>query len=360
MMKKIIFNIYAALLASLAIFCVILMTEPGQSLNVPRDWLLHYYNNAALYMMLQTFALIGLWTLSEKWEIWGRKLMSLASLGVFITFWGTMHAMPTAFPTQQFSAEFFTVEEADRYIPEQDQRVYVVEINGEVRIFPRYHVQIPHVAGWRSEDTDYAITYCGLSNLAMVVETDYGLGEADLQVLGQAHNNLIFKDVNNGTAIQQITMKSEFTDHETTVHANTQMEWSTAKTLHPNAQVYIYGMDRFIDEILLYLFEEPLQKQRTSGESFIFPTLDLVDNRIDFKTEIFGYDNGKAQIAIAPEFARANDGYLFELAGEFLYIETDGQIVRLINAQTEQQVATHNGVHFGIWAQFFTDTEVLM
>lgn len=359
-MKKIIFNVYAALLAFIAIFCVILMTEPGQSLNVPRDWLLHYYDNMAWYITLQSLALIGLWLLSEKWQMWSRKLMLLATAGVVFTFWGTMHLMPTVFPTQQFSAQFFTVEEADKHIPEEDQRVYVVEMNDEVRIFPRYHVQIPHVAGWQSQGTDYAITYCGLSNLAMVVETDYGLGEANLQVLGQAHNNLIFKDVNNDIAIQQITMQSEFTDHSTKLHTNTQMDWQTAKEMYPDAKVYLYGMDRFVDKLLLNVFEAPLEMQRTEGEKFIFPTLDLVDQRMDVKTEIFGYDNGKAQIAIHPDFARANNGYQFELAGEQLHIDTDGQVVRLMNSETGKQVPTHNGVHFGIWAQFFTDSEVLM
>ena len=168
-MKKIIFNVYAALLASIAIFCAISMTEPGQSLNIPRDWVLNYYDNAALYITLQTLALLGLWVLSGKWKMWNRKLMVASSVGVLFTFWATMHAMPLAFPTQQFTAEFFTVEEADQYIPDEDQRVYVVEMNGEVRVFPRHHVQIPHVAGWQSEGTNYAITYCGLSNLAMVI-----------------------------------------------------------------------------------------------------------------------------------------------------------------------------------------------
>lgn len=359
-MKKIIFNVYAALLASIAIFCAILMTEPGQSLNVPRDWVLNYYNNMTLYITLQTLALAGLWLLSEKWRMWTRKLMAFSSVGVVFTFWATMHAMPTAFPTQQFSAEFFSVNEAEQYIPAEDQRVYVVEINDEVRIFPRYHVQLPHVAGWESGDTDYAVTYCGLSNLAMVVETDYGLGDSNLQVLGQVHNNLVFKDVNNGTAIQQITMQSEFTEHKTNVIPNTQMQWSDAKARFPDAQVYLYAMDRFVDELLLDLFEAPLAMQRTEGKDFIFPTLDLEDKRMDVKTEIFGYDNGEQQIAIHPDFARANNGYFFEFHGELLYIDTDGQTVRLMNAETGQQVATHNGVHFGIWSQFFNDSEVLI
>ncbi|GAA5218590.1 DUF3179 domain-containing (seleno)protein [Corallincola platygyrae] len=359
-MKKVIFNTYALVLAGVAIFCAVLMTEPGQSLNLPRDMTLGYYQHAGIFMLLQLVALGGLWYLSEKWKMWGRIRMGLATMGVFFTFWASMHAMPLAFPTEQFNAEFVTVEEADMFIPEEDQRVYVVEQGDEVRIFPRYHVQVPHVAGWEHDDNEYAITFCGLSNLAMVIETDYGLGEANLQVLGQTHNNLVFKDVNNGTAIQQITMQSEFTDHSTVVLPNTQMDWQDAKKQYPDAKVYIYGMERFIDGLLLAVFEEPLKMQRSQGEPFVFPTLDLQDTRMDVKTEIFGYDNGEAQIAIDPDFARSNDGYEFELGSETLRIETDGKVVRLVDATTGEQVPTHNGVHFGIWSQFFENSEVLM
>jgi hypothetical protein len=162
-MKKVIFNVYAAALAFTAIFCAILMTEPGQSLNVPRDWVLGYYENLFVFVSFQLLALVGLWVLSEKWGMWNRKLMSLATIGVFLTFWAESYAMPTAFPTEQFSAEYYSVEEADAKIPAEDQRVYVVEQGDEVRIFPRYHIQLPHVAGWKHDDTDYAVTFCGLS-----------------------------------------------------------------------------------------------------------------------------------------------------------------------------------------------------
>lgn len=360
-MKKVIFNVYAAALAFTALFCAVLMTEPGQSLAVPRDWVLGYYDNLLLFITLQTLALVGLWVLSEKWGMWNRKLMSLATIGVFITFWAESYAMPTAFPTEQFNASYYSIEQADEKIPAEDQRVYVVEQGEEVRIFPRYHIQLPHVAGWNNEDTDYAITYCGLSNLAMVVETDYGLGEADLQVLGQTHNNLVFKDVNNGTAIQQATMQSEFTEHSPTVIPNTMMDWEEAKALYPDAKVYLYGMDRMIDGLLLDLFEQPLINQRDiENEAFIFPTLTLTDQRMNPKTEIFGYDNGEGQqIAIHPDFARDNNGYQFELGNETLRIETNGNIVRLLNADTMQQVPTHNGFHFGIWAEYFPESDVL-
>ncbi|MEH6651358.1 MAG: hypothetical protein V7707_15125 [Motiliproteus sp.] len=81
---------------------------------------------------------------------------------------------------------------------------------------------------------------------------------------------------------------------------------------------------------------------------------------MDVKTEVYGYNNGKAQIAIDPGFARANDGYEFELAGEQLRIQTDGNVVRLINVETGKQVPTHNGFHYGIWTQYFADTAVLL
>ncbi|MGF1681253.1 DUF3179 domain-containing (seleno)protein [Photobacterium minamisatsumaniensis] len=356
---KILFNLYAFTLAIIAIFCVVLMTEPGQVIGVPRNWLLHYYRYMPLFWTIQIIALITLWIANYRGKFWKPIWLGLASMGVGITFWAQSFAMPTAFPTEQLNAKYYSVKDADMLIPEEDSRVYVTEINGEVRIFPRYHLQVPHVAGWESEGIGYAITYCGLSNLPMVVETDYGLGNSDLQVLGQVHNNLIFKDVKNGTAIQQITMQSEFTDHSTTVHPNTQMDWEKAKDMYPDAKVYIYGMERLIDNVLLGLFEKPLQDQRDiNNPNFMFDTLNLIDSRLNPKIEVFGYDNGKQQIAIDPDFARANDGFEFQLNDDVLTISTDGDVVRLLNAVGEQ-VPTHNGIHFGIWSQFFPGTEVL-
>lgn len=356
---RILFNLYALALALFAIYCAVLMTDVGQMFNVPRDWLLGYYINMQAFWVGQTIALIILWIANVRGKFWHPVWMVLASIGVFTTFWIENSAMPTAFPTQQHDADYYSVEEADPYIPADDTRVYVVEMNGEVRIFPRYHVQVPHVAGWESGGKDYALAFCGLSNLPMVVETDYGLGESDIQVLGQAHNNLIFKDTTEDVAIQHITMRSEFTDHSLTVHPNTMMDWEEAKKRYPDAKVFLYAMERVIDEIMLGLFEDPLVDQRDiNNPDFVFDTLKLEDTRLNPKQEIFGYNSGDKQIAIDPGFARANDGFEFQLDGETLRISTDGEVVQLLDAQGEQ-VPTHNGVHFGIWSQFFPQTEVL-
>ncbi|MEE1672994.1 DUF3179 domain-containing (seleno)protein [Agarivorans aestuarii] len=356
---KILFNLYALVLASFAIFCAVLMTEPGQTIGVPRDLVLHYFRYMPYYWAGQAIALAVLWYANAKTRSWKPVWMALSTAGVALTFWAQAYAMPMAFPTEQTSAQYYSVEQADALIPAEDSRVYLVEIGEQSYIFPRYHLQVPHVAGFEQDGTEYAVTYCGLSNLPMVVETDYGLGESNLQVLGQVHNNLVFKDVNNGTAIQQITMQSEFTEHKTSVLPNTQMEWETAKEMYPDAQVYIYGMERLLDEVLLGLFEQPLKDQRNiENPNFIFDTLNLDDTRLNPKLEIFGYDNGHQQLAIDPNFARKNNGFVFEFGGEILQIESDGEIVRLLNSEGKQ-VATHNGVHYGIWTQFFPTTLVL-
>ncbi len=359
-MRKTIFNLYAASLAAFAIYCAVLMTEPGQKINVPRDWLLAYYDNAALFIGLQLLALIGLWILSIRWKQWNWKLMSLASLGVFATFFIEMRMMQTVFPTLQKDAQFYSVQEADQVIT-NDTVMYAVAIEGDaVRLFPREHLQIPHIAGWNVDDTEVVMTFCGLSNLPMVVEGDYGLGESDLNVLSQAHNNLIFKDNNNGTALQQITMKSEFTDHEPTIIPNTMMTWEVARQRYPDALVFLYPFDRVLDDLTLMAFDKPLQKQFNPEDGFIFPTLDLSDDRMNHKVMIYGYDNGNESVAIDPEFAKANNGYQFELGNELLEIRADRDgVVKLLNADTGLQVATHNGIFFGIWSHWYPETQVI-
>lgn len=103
-----------------------------------------------------------------------------------------------------------------------------------------------------------------------------------------------------------------------------------------------------------------MQDQRNiDNPDFIFDTLNLEDTRLNPKQEIYGYNNGAQQIAINPEFARSNDGFTFQLNGETLKIATDGYVVRLLNSEGEK-VPTHNGIHYGIWSQFFPNTEVLM
>ncbi len=47
-----LFIALACVTAFVSIFSAVLMTEPGQSLNLPRDWLISYYANKWLLIAL--------------------------------------------------------------------------------------------------------------------------------------------------------------------------------------------------------------------------------------------------------------------------------------------------------------------
>lgn len=137
-------------------------------------------------------------------------------------------------------------------------------------------------------------------------------------------------------------MQSEFTEHSPTVIPNTMMNWGTAKKMYPDAQVFIYPFDRVVDDLALMAFDEPLKKQFNPEEGFIFPTLDLTDNRMNHKVLVYGYTNGTEAIAIHPDFAKANNGYKFGIGADKLEISADENgVVRLVNAETCRQASSN-------------------
>lgn len=97
---KALFNLYAFALAMFAIYRAVLMTEPGQMIGVPRDWVLNYYRYMHLCWAGQLIALAILWLANIRGKSWKPLWMSLATIGVLITFWVDSYAMPLAFPTE--------------------------------------------------------------------------------------------------------------------------------------------------------------------------------------------------------------------------------------------------------------------
>ena len=78
------FVVYATITAAVSIFFAMLMTEPGQSLDLPRAWVLGYYEKRWLFIGLNVALLGGLWYLHFKYRILGRLGMGLATLGVVL------------------------------------------------------------------------------------------------------------------------------------------------------------------------------------------------------------------------------------------------------------------------------------
>ena len=77
-----LFYVFALVTAVVAIFSAVLMTEPGQSLNLPRSWVVTYYANRWLMIGVTLALLVILWGLHLRVRRWRNVWMYLASLGV--------------------------------------------------------------------------------------------------------------------------------------------------------------------------------------------------------------------------------------------------------------------------------------
>ncbi|MGR5065256.1 DUF3179 domain-containing (seleno)protein [Photobacterium sp. DNB22_13_2] len=377
------FYIVAVVTAFFSIFSAVVMTEPGQSLNLPRSWTVAYYHYSEYFVALNLAMLGYLWYLHSKVRLWTNRAMRWSTKGVIVCMIAANFLLSLLFPPQQTDAVYVTVAEANNQL-RKEEIIYAVEINGEVRGYPRSHLGIPHIAGDNIGGKAVAMTFCGLSNLPVVIGQDIGHGEkSDLGILIQTHNNLVMVDRNSGDLIQQITMETEFGDSNIKQYPNTMMTWEAFQEVYPDAEVFIYAFDRWMDKVLVKAFDKPMKKQFDPERGAIFPTLDMADERLNAKEQVWGFDNAGEQIAFTHEFAKKNPVYEFEMAGKpyvlvysekydivsLFSLEKDGQRVEFneINFKGEtdsesgrlEQIPMHNGVFWMVWSHWFPSTELM-
>lgn len=373
------FFILAVVTATFSIFSAVLMTEPGQSLNLPREWVVGYYANKWLFIFINLSLLAALWWLNSKYRFWRNIWMVLASVGVIICIIAANFLLAAFFPSYQYGANYVSVSEADKLLSD-DVVIYAVEINGEAKGYPRKHLEIPHIAGAEIGGEEVVMTFCGLSNLPVVYDQNIDDNNTDLGILLQTHNNLLMVDRESGELIQQITGQTEFSEKKMKSYPNTMMSWKNFKRLYPDAEVFIYEFNRVLDSILLAVFEGPMEKQFSEDHGAIFPTLDMEDDRLPAKELIWGLDAGDQQAAFTEEFLKNNPIFQFRLGGNDYVITynaeydvvklfertVDGRTVDIdsiaIDGRTAEgklsEVPLHNGVFWMIWAHWFPQTKV--
>lgn len=374
-----LFITIACITAVYSIFSAVLMTEPGQSLNVPRSWIVGYYYNRWILISVNVILLALLWFLHARVKVWKTWWMTLASVGVVFCIVAANFLLPTFFPSYQYGANYVSVQEADQFLADDDI-VYAVEINGEVKGYPRKHLEIPHIAGATIGGEDAVMTFCALSNLPVVYNQHLGSGRTDLGILIQAHNNMLMVDRESGELIQQITGKVESTGDRLTAYPNDMMTWKSFKQLHPQAEIFAYEFNRLLDTFLLAVFEGPMERQFSEEHGAVFPTLDLKDTRLPNKEQVWGLDLGGEQAAFARAFMKSNPVYPFELGGLHLVIAydaehdivtlfdrtVDGEVVEVTQIDRQgntpkgqlRKMPLHNGVFWMVWAHWFPQTKV--
>ncbi|MEZ8968795.1 DUF3179 domain-containing (seleno)protein [Vibrio breoganii] len=377
-MKKLAFLI-AIIGLLIGVFGAIALTEAGQIINMPRDWVFAYFEyRQAFNLLIAVMAIVAIY-LSIRFQVLSKKLNVLYAVGIVAClFFINIFAPEFWLRAQQYGAEFVNVEQADSRLTD-DTDVFVLEINGDARAYPRDWMQLPHIVGDTVGGQETVMTYCALSNLPVAFNPRLNGQETDFRIIAQVNNNLIFTDRNSGELIQQVTGTAEYSQTELEQYPVQRMTWKAFKQLYPEGQVFSYEPNVF-DELTLKLFDSALAPHY-AGEP-MFPTLSMNDDRLATGEKIWGVNIGDEAIAIAKSHFK-NASQFVSLVGEqqvlFVhYTEFDTVAAYLVSDDGTDwanvdidpygkyeggklsRANLYSGMPWMIWSHWFPHTDVLL
>jgi hypothetical protein len=374
------------MLLSLAagIFSSILFTELGQLLNMPSEWLYGLYPHLGW-----TSAIVIAIVLYVLFQHFHHKIMSRRIvIGYVVLVVGMVFVTNFFVPNvwlrgHHHTAMFIPVSEADTLL-ESNADVFVLEINGEARAYPRDWMMLPHIAGDTVGGEEVAMTYCALSNLPLAFSSNIEGKEANLKVVSQVHNNLVMVDNNSGELYQQITASTPDNRKTLAPQAALRMPWRSFKKLYPEGKVFHVvesGPYALLDKITYALFVSGLEPHY-NGPDPLFPTLRLDDNRLPAKEQIWGINIGDEQVAYALSFLQKQPVHNITIGGKpvvvawFPEYETLGVFSRIINGEIIEvnKINVHgntgNGklkrlpqyphVFWMVWSHWYPQTKVMI
>ena len=285
-------------------FSSVLFTELGQFLNLPSTWLYAVYPNLGWASVLVAIAAACVVYLNSRYKLMDRRLVIGYVVVVAGMIFVTNYFVPEIWLRgHHHMAEFVSVPEADAIL-EDDADVFVIEINGEARAYPRDWMMIPHIAGDTVGGEEVVMTYCALSNLPLPFSSQIQGEELHLKVVSQVHNNLVMVDENSGELYQQITSSTPSGNSQLDPRAAQRMPWRSFKEIYPDGRVFHVvesGLLGLLDKITYALFVSTLEGHY-EGEKPLFPTLNMDDNRLPAKEKIWGVSINGEQVAYTRTF----------------------------------------------------------
>ena len=375
--------ILMALTVAAGLFGSVLFTEAGQIINLPSSWLYAVYPTIGWVSIL--VAVIVLYVLVQHLSqgVLQRKLV----IGYVVVIAGMIFVTNFFVPEvwlrgHHHTATFIPVSEADEFL-EEDADVFVLEINGEARAYPRDWMMLPHIAGDTVGGEDVVMTYCALSNLPLAYSSAIDGKEAHLKVVSQVHNNLVMVDTNTNVMYQQITSSTPDNSQTLDPRAGQRMPWSSFKQIYPQGLVFRVvekGPYAWLDKITYALFVYGLEPHY-NGPDPLFPTLRLDDDRLPVKEKIWGLSLGGEQVAYTRSFFEKQPVHNTVVGGEpvvvawFPEYETLGVFSRRIGGQeikvSEIDVYGNTGegklkritqyphVFWMVWSHWYPETKVM-
>ena len=375
--------ILVGLSLAIAFFGVVLFTELGQMLNLPSAWLYGtypYLGPVSVVLVLVALYVLYRYLRGRLMGRWAITAYVVALIGMILL---TNFFVPYIWLRgHHHSAEFISVAEANALLAPDDD-VFVLEINGEARAYPRDWMMIPHIAGDRVGGEDVVMTYCVLTNLPAAFSSYVDGEEANLKVVSQAHNNLVMTDTRSGELYQQITATAPTSGKTLDPVPGMRMPWRSFKVLYPDGLVFRVdesGLLGLIDKITYALFVSTLSGHY-EGPDPLFPTLRMDDDRLPAKEQIWGINLGGAQVAYSRAFLEQHPIINTEIGGQpvllawFSEYETLGVFDRRRDDEEIQvdAIDVHGNTPAGqlkrlpqyprvlwmVWSHWFPETQVM-
>ena len=364
-------------------FGVVLFTELGQLLNLPSSWLYAVHPNLGWISVVLVIIVLFVLYLHFRNRLLGRSTViayTIVMLGmVFVINYFVPYIWLRG---HHHTAEFISVPEADTLL-EDDADVFVLEIDGEARAYPRDWMMIPHIAGDSVGGEHVAMTYCALSNLPLAFDSNIEGEQGNLKVVSQVHNNLVMVNTASGELYQQITSQnpkgSKSLDHWPTQR----MPWRSFRTIYPEGKVFhvvesgLYGL---LDKVTYALFVGGLE-QHYEGPKQLFPTLRLDDDRLPIKELIWGINLNGEQVAYARSFLEQTPLHNTTIGGKPVLVawfpdyETLGVFSRLVDGRVIEvdeidvygdtpagrlaRLPQYAHVLWMIWSHWYPETKVM-
>jgi hypothetical protein len=375
--------ILIALSLAAGFFGVTLFTELGQLLNLPSNWLYAVHPHLGWVSVFLVIVVMFVLTLHFRYQLLGRRMMvsyAVVMLGmVFVTNYFVPYIWLRG---HHHTAEFISVSEADVLLSDSDD-IFVLEIDGEARAYPRNWMMVPHIAGDTVGSEEVVMTYCALTNLPQAFSSYIDGDKANLKVLSQVHNNLVMVDTNSGELYQQITNSSPGSGQKLDPRPGQRMPWRSFKTLYPEGQVFRTvdsGLLGLLDKITYQLFVLSLDSHYT-GPSPLFPTLNLDDDRLPIKEQIWGLNFGGEQVAYALSYLQKTPVHNTVIGGQSVVVawfpefETLGVFNRHVNEHDIEvseidvygntpdgrleRLPSYPHVFWMVWSHWFPSTKVM-
>ena len=360
----------------------IIMTDVGQIFGIEKSWVVWYFKNSVLIMLISTLAIVPALFLARKHKIQGTKWTIVFAAAWLLLILSSKYLTPYfMFRSQQHNAEYISIAEADEEYLEDDDRVLVVDYNGVQRAFPPEYIWMAHIFGGDYGGEDVVFTYCVMTNLASPYINDIDGEEVNFKVLAQTNNNLLLWDTKSNEIIQQITQECEFSNTKLDPIPVLEMTWRGYKKLFPNGTVLYNEWNTPVEAAANLVFDPD---EVWHGDSWMFNTANLEDTRLPSKEHIIGIrdDDVGEQLALTKEYIRRNSPVNLEIGTRqialvhFPEYETIAGFDRASNGTAIEvdtidihgntpragkldRVYIYNSVLWAIWAYYYPNSEVM-